>query len=90
MTPLGYGTQALLPSPTASAAHAINLASRDDLVVAAVDNQTPPRMCYATQAALDLWGLDWDTLVEKQWSDLVVPEEDAPEVMKFPRRTREI
>ena len=47
--------QALLPSPTASAAHAINLASSQDLVLAAVDNQRPPRMCYATQAALDLW-----------------------------------
>jgi hypothetical protein len=50
--------QALLPSPTASAAHAINLASSQHLVVAAVDNQDPPRMYYATQAALDLWVSD--------------------------------
>ena len=47
--------QALLPSPTASAAHAINLASSQDLVIIAVDNQDPPQICYATQATLDLW-----------------------------------
>jgi len=47
--------QALLPSPTASAAHAINLASSQNLVIIAVDNQDPPQICYATQATLDLW-----------------------------------
>ena len=47
--------QALLPSPTASPAHAINLASSEHLVLAAIDNQEPPQLCYATRAALDLW-----------------------------------
>ena len=81
--------QALLPSPTASAAHAINLASNEDLVVAAVDNDDPPRMCYATQAALDLWGLDWDEFVAKRWSDLVeegaeVNTKHCMQIMRLP------
>jgi hypothetical protein len=45
---------ALLPSPQCSAAHAINLAASDDLVLVAHDSGKDRKICYATRAALDL------------------------------------
>lgn len=61
--------QALLPSPTASAAHSINLAARTDLIVLAHNSANPPQMEYATRAALDLLEVEWDDFVKTKWGD---------------------
>jgi len=40
-------------------------------VIAAHDVSNPPRMVYATQAALDLWEMDWGEFVSKSWGELL-------------------